>query len=651
MCGEVGLRQYDKCRACIRRWRGDGNLATHFQFDDRRHQVLASDALGYATLFRLNENGQVVEEVEADGNQIDSAFDQNGGLLATTNGSMPTRCITVEVSDAEQKVTMIDASGSTLVQRIDRRTGATRLTDEAGGVWAETYDEHNFLIRKESPLGAVITHKYDRGVCVATTETNGNTTRFEFGPDYRSVLIRDDYGELEAMEWDVEGRLVRCRMALCNTETYTYDSLARVTGVRLPTGGTLKFRLDAEGETVAFVDAAGGETRYELNPYGEALVEIDPLGRRTAIEYDALGREICILNAAGEAIRFEFDAVGDLVAQQFFDGRAERYAHDRQGRLTRIEHADGTLTRLGYGMSGRLAVVTAADGQQTTFEYDEKGACTKAERAGVAVAYEYDAEGRCVLEDQGGVVLRRAYDASDNCVRLEVDGLGVRTCAYDGRGRLVEVVDFDGSRVQLRYDLRNRCVAWEGPSGAGLEFSHGPTDRVEGCRLTAAGGATTEARWQYDPAGRVTQRSSSDRPVVQYYYDAAQRLRARQVRTASERFGFTATDDLSVSPNGDVVGYHPGATSVLPAPAVQTGRPGARGVPLRSRRGNVLPLRRGGPADACFTRTALSPPTPSTPSAGACGRRPVRPRRASYGSSPNCWPKSWPTKPPRTGSI
>ena len=55
-------------------------------------------------------------------------------------------------------------------------------------------------------------------------------------------------------------------------------SPARVTGVRLPTGGRWKFRLDAEGETVAFVDAAGGETRYQLNPYGEALVEIDPLG-------------------------------------------------------------------------------------------------------------------------------------------------------------------------------------------------------------------------------------------------------------------------------------------------------------------------------------------------------------------------------------
>ena len=61
-------------------------------------------------------------------------------------------------------------------------------TDQAGGVWARLIDEQDFLIRKESPLVAVITHQYDvRGVCVATTETNGNTTRFEFGPDYRSV--------------------------------------------------------------------------------------------------------------------------------------------------------------------------------------------------------------------------------------------------------------------------------------------------------------------------------------------------------------------------------------------------------------------------------------------------------------------------------
>ncbi len=256
-------------------------------------------------------------------------------------------------------------------------------------------------------------------------------------------------------------------------------------------------------------------------------------------------------------MRFEFDAVGQLVAQQFFDGRTEHYAYDRSGQLTQIEHADGTATRFGYDASGRLAAVTPADDQETIFEYDDKGACTKAERTGIAVVYEYDAEGRCLLEDQGGVILKRTFDASDNCVRLEVEGLGVRTCAYDRRNRLVEVVDFDGSRVQLRYDLRNRCLAWEDSSGMGLEFSHGPNDRVESCRLIPAG--TTEARWQDDAAGRVTQRSISDRPALQYQYDLAERLRLRRAGTKSEVFDFNPTDDLLVNPNGEVVGYDRGS--------------------------------------------------------------------------------------------
>ncbi len=550
--------QYDQARCCVRRWRGDGRLATSFRYDGAHHQVLVTDALGYATLYRLNENGQVTEEIETDGNQIVSTFDQNGGLLATTNGSDGNTFLVLEVSEAEQKVIMVDALGGTLVQRINRRTGATRVTDEAGRTWAEDYDQHNLLARTESPLGAVTTYQYDaHGVCVATTEPSGNTIRFEYSPDYQTVLIRDDYGELETMESDVERRLVRCRMALCNAESYTYDALGRITAVKLPVGGTLKFRLNAEGEVVAFVDAAGAETRYEVNPYGEVLTEIDPLGRRIETEYDALAREVCIRNAAREEMHFEFDSLGQLVAQQFFDGRTEHYAYDRGGRLTQIEHADGTLTRFGYHPSGRLATVTPADDEETTFEYDEKGACTKAERVGVAVTYAYDAEGRCILEDQGGVVLKRSFDANDNCVRLEVDGLGIRTCAYDRRNRLVEVVEFDGSRVQLRYDLRNRCLAWEDSSGAGLEFSHGPNDRVERCRLSA--GATTEARWQYDAAGRVTQRSVSDRPAVQYQYDLAERLRLRRVGTENESFDFNATDDLLVNPNGEVVGYDRGS--------------------------------------------------------------------------------------------
>jgi RHS repeat-associated protein len=419
------------------------------------------------------------------------------------------------------------------------------------------YDDHNLLVRAESPLGAVSTYEYDtHGVCIAITEPSGNTTRFEYGPDYQSVLIRDDYGELETMEWDLERRLVQCRMVLCNAESYTYDPLGRVTSISLPTGGTVTLRLNAEGEVVAFVDTAGAETRYEVNPYGEVLAEIDSLGHRIDTEYDALGRQVRIRNAAGEEMRFEFDSLGQLVAQQFFDGRTERYAYNRRGELIQIEHADGTATRLEYGSAGLLAAVTPADDQETTFEYDEKGACTRAERAGVALVYEYDAEGRCILEDQGGVVLTRSYDASDNCVRLEVEGLGVRTYGYDRRNRLVDVVDFDGSRVQLRYDLRNRCLAWEDSSRTGLEFSHGPNDRVERCRLSAV---TTEARWQYDAAGRVTQRSITDRPVLRYQYDLADRLRLRRVGTDNEVFDFSATDDLLVNPNGEVVGYDRGS--------------------------------------------------------------------------------------------
>ena len=198
--------------------------------------------------------------------------------------------------------------------------------------------------------------------------------------------------------------------------------------------------------------------------------------RRTAIEYDALGREICILNAAGERDTLRVRCGRRFSRPAILRRPGGTLRLRPQGRLTRIEHADGTLTRLGYGMSGRLAVVTAADGQETTFEYDEKGACTKAERAGVAVAYEYDAEGRCVLEDQGG-------SFCDGPTTRVTIASGWRSMAW-GFGRAPMTAVAGSSRWWTSTGLGSSCAttfataALPGKAPVGPDWSSatGPTD-------------------------------------------------------------------------------------------------------------------------------------------------------------------------------
>jgi RHS repeat-associated protein len=551
--------QYDTQRRCVRHWRGDHRFITHLSFDDTRQQVLVTNALGHSTLFRLNDRGQVAEEIELNGNRILSAYDQEGGLLATVNDQGTSTCLKIEVSDLEQKVIMVDSSAYSITQQIDLQTGTRRLTDASGGVWCEEYNEDNLLLRKESPLGAVSTYQYDtRGVLIGYTEPNGRTTHYQFAPDYRSVVIRDDLGDLEVMQWDTEGRMVECRMAQCNAEQFDYDPLGRLVRVKQPNGGTLQFLLDAEGQLAGFIDATGAETHFELSPYGDVLSQTDPLGRRCRWEYDVLGRVVCLWNAANEEMCFEYNSMGRMISQRFFDGRTERYAYDVLGQLCQIHHSDGTLTQLEYDAVGRILSIIGADNDKTLFEYDEQGRCVLADQAGVIIRFAYDADGRFVTEEQDGIQLERAYDANGNCVTLRVQGLGARSYVYDQRSRLVEAVDFDGTRLQLQYDLRDRCVSVRGPGTTRLEFEYLPENRLAACRLVGTAGLH-QVRYNYDIAGRVSERSMTDRDPLHYTYDPASRLHARHRHGTMDEFYFNTTDDLVTNADGTSRMYRPGS--------------------------------------------------------------------------------------------
>src|SRR5207249_3826654 len=179
----------------------------------------------------------------------------------------------------------------------------------------------------------------------------------------------------------------------------------------------------------------------------------------------------------------------------------ETYSYNKRGFLHSIAYLDGSTDEVEYDVAGRVLAVSAKE-HSLRFEYDPRGYPSKAARNGVLVRYEYDLEGRPVLEVQDGVSISRQFDAAGNCTALSVDGLGVRRFEYDLRQRLVGVEDFNHERLQITYDLRDRCTAVVLTPELRLEYQYLPENRIDLARLRGAG-EKWEIRYVYDRAGRV----------------------------------------------------------------------------------------------------------------------------------------------------
>ena len=552
--------QYDNKRRCVKNWRADGYLLETFYFDDTRKQMAMIDPVGYRTIFSLNEKGLITTEKEPNGNCVQSIYDLSGGLIATVDDSNSSTSLSIEIIGNKQKTIIVDASNNLVEQAIDLKTGVKTIKNAKGDEWIEEYDNKGKLIQEKSPLGASDSYVYDsQGILVSKVEPNGNRIRFEYAPDYLSLVISDDLGVLEKMWWDVEGNLISTQMPESNPEHFYYDPLGRLISVKQPNGATINFRLNEEGDLISYINEVGGETVFGLNAYGEIQYEIDPAGERISWEYDSSGRMTLIRNAVGEDMRFAYDLSDNLISQRFFDGRIERYKYDLRGQLRQILQPDERITLLGFDSGANiLSVEHSTNNSSLSFEYDEQSRCVSAIGPDVEIKFAYDAEGNCLIEEQDSVKIEREYDIEGNCTIIKIEGMGARKYYYDKRNRLIVLIDFDGTRFLFDYDARNRCTTTKCEGVAEIKVGYLPENRKEVVEISNKV-VSRRILYKYDAAGRIRERLIDSNSTIKYEYDSVSQLRSRSSNGRFESYRFNSTGDLLLNSLGDSLIYEAGS--------------------------------------------------------------------------------------------
>jgi len=195
---------------------------------------------------------------------------------------------------------------------------------------------------------------------------------------------------------------------------YTYDVRGRVATIsRGPSAADLREQIETSYDSATGLK---GLERYLANENGTWTEK-----RRESFSYDSLGRLTAVTHADGNSIGYSYDPQGRLgsVRDENHTVPNTLYAYDPGGRLVSVTQSLGTapggqiVTRYAYDRQGNLTAVTDPNGNVTSYLVDDLAQVVQQTSpvTGVA-AYGYDAAGNVVsATDANGATTVRRYDA------------------------------------------------------------------------------------------------------------------------------------------------------------------------------------------------------------------------------------------------
>ena len=294
-------------------------------------------------------------------------------------------------------------------------------------------------------------------------------------------------------DYDGLGRIVGLARFTTPTEAIltemTYDALGNFRGTLDPQGNEKIQTYDEAGRLVHIQDPDRGQTRLTLDANGQVIEEVDGAGRVIGRSYDGMGRLTARWDAAdpeGTRIEHRYDFPRDCPAE-----RCTNTAH----KIVEATFPDGQGRGAEwYGYNARQQMVfEGVTVRQRTFEF----------------LYDYDNLDR---------VTRRTFpdntsiDYTWDNVRLTAISGVIDAFVYGDNGLLEEIRYANGVREARRYDGRLRLSeqVTSGPGGADLMRRGYGYDKVGNVlevqdNLPGPAGVSAEARYRYDPLGRLVE--------------------------------------------------------------------------------------------------------------------------------------------------
>lgn len=340
--------------------------------------------------------------------------------------------------------------------------------------------------------------------------------------------------DLTLIDWDSQGRSIAEVTYPENFRAHIeYDSLGRLAAVTGPSGVTDRYRYDDRG-SLASVSHEKGRVVFERESYRhDALGQIietsslvgDKDVPRTRQAFDVAGRLAWHADALGILRQAAYDTEDHLLSARVFGGSTEQlehYAYDLHGRLQRVQDNAGATREIVRDDAGRLVASIDPLGRWTRYARELNGLrATQAANTTkpLVVRYAVDERGQLASIEaeasDGANTVRatrhqRVVDDFGREVMMINPDSGREVRRFDAAGRVVQVLQSDGSTIDFEYDLANRLVRRTAtPQGIPAETARPQTVRYvyEASRLAQISDPQQTERYTYDDLDRVIRKT------------------------------------------------------------------------------------------------------------------------------------------------
>lgn len=185
---------------------------TSIYYDAMGRQVAVRDANGNLTGQEWDAGGNLVRELHADGNGVDT------GVVTHTYNAFGNR---VSTTDAEHNRTTFT------FDKLNRNVRTNFVSE--GVLQKQRWDEAGRLVSQTNGNNETTKYGYDtRGNLIWTTQPMGQTTYAGYNALNRKVIEMDANGALATWTYDYFGKLTAHRDIGGALYSYTYDSLAQL---------------------------------------------------------------------------------------------------------------------------------------------------------------------------------------------------------------------------------------------------------------------------------------------------------------------------------------------------------------------------------------------------------------------------------------
>jgi RHS repeat-associated protein len=359
------------------------------------------------------------------------------------------------------------------------------------------YDPYGHLVAHTNALGHTMRWEYDKEGNV-TAIINRVGERLEYRRDAVGRIVEEKLfdGRIQRYEYDLAGRQVKIHLSDGRTVSQTFDPAGRLLCRKSSDGLVEEFAYDKEGREVkAWNNHAVVE--LERDRSGRITAEIQN-GRRVEYRYDndgnriarwlssaavggklwrfvdARGRLIALLDDRGICQELRWDSLNRQVERRGQGGIVERFTYDSEGRVHEhrvIAGGNQSVRSYTYDSSGNIATFQDERKGMVHYTYDPLDRLREARKDGSLVeAYDYDGNNgiRAThrgsrLSAAGGKTVRDgvrelAYGEDGALMAIRM-GPSAQSLKHDVNGRLVKVIQPDGTIIRYEYDPFGRRTA------------------------------------------------------------------------------------------------------------------------------------------------------------------------------------------------